>query len=131
MRDDATNASQIQLWVDRLKAGDPAARDELIACACNRLLALTRKIKRGFAEVGRWEQTEDVFQNATLRLCQALEKVELTDARHFLRLAAVQIRREMIDLAPLSRPAWHGGSSCNQCATARRRQPAGSALRTG
>ena len=66
MRDDATNASQIQLWVDRLRAGDPAAHDELIACACNRLMALTRKIKRGFADVGRWEQTEDVFQNATL-----------------------------------------------------------------
>ena len=32
-------------------------------------------------------------------LGQALEKVELTDARHFLRLAAVQIRREMIDMA--------------------------------
>ena len=47
------------------------------------------------------------FQNATLRLCQALEKVELTDARHFLRLAAVQIRREMIDLTHITaRMAW-------------------------
>lgn len=69
MRDDATNTHQIEFCIDRLGHGDPAARDELIACACNRLLALTRRIKRSFGGLGRWEQTEDVFQNAALRLC--------------------------------------------------------------
>ncbi|MBL7037988.1 MAG: sigma-70 family RNA polymerase sigma factor [Pirellulaceae bacterium] len=99
MPESTTETSQIQYWIDRMKAGDASARDQLIAAACNRLLALTRKIKGGFADVGRWEQTEDVFQNAAMRLCHALEKVELSDSRHFFRLAAVQIRRELIDMS--------------------------------
>jgi RNA polymerase sigma-70 factor (ECF subfamily) len=56
-------------------------------------------MKRDFDRVGRWEQTEDVLQNASLRLYEALGQVELTDVRHFYRLAALQIRRELIDLA--------------------------------
>jgi RNA polymerase sigma-70 factor (ECF subfamily) len=54
---------------------------------------------RDFPEVHRWEQTDDVWQNASLRLWRALEHVQPVDARHFLRLAALQIRRELIDLA--------------------------------
>jgi RNA polymerase sigma-70 factor (ECF subfamily) len=62
------------------------------------LLRLTRKMLRNFPEVRRWEQTDDVWQNASLRLWRSLEQVQLVDARHFLRLAALQIRRELIDL---------------------------------
>ncbi len=93
------STGQVQYWIDRMKAGDSSARDQLIGVACTRLMRLTRKIKGNYAAVGRWEQTDDVFQNAALRLCRALESVELNDARHFFRLAAVQIRRELIDLA--------------------------------
>lgn len=99
MSESTTETSRIQYWIDRVKAGDASGRDQLIAAACNRLTALTHKIKSDFADVGRWEQTEDVFQNAAMRLCRALETVELTDARHFFRLAAVQIRRELIDMS--------------------------------
>ena len=60
---------------------------------------MTRSIKNDFPRVGRWEQTEDVVQNASLRLYRALEQVEISDARHFYRLAALQIRRELIDLS--------------------------------
>lgn len=90
---------QIRRCIERLRRGDPQARDELLELACGRLLRITRKIKRGFPQVGRWEQTEDVAQNASIRLYQALASVELADARHFFRLAAVQIRRELIDMA--------------------------------
>jgi RNA polymerase sigma-70 factor (ECF subfamily) len=92
------STSQVQYWIDRMNAGDPSAREQLIAATCSRLMRLTGKIKGSFPEVGRWEQTDDVFQNAALRLCRAMESVQLTDARHFFRLAAVQIRRELIDL---------------------------------
>ncbi len=90
---------QIENWIERLQAGDDSARDQLIDCACDRLLKLTRTIKRGFDRVNRWEQTEDVFQRATLRLFQSLKEVKLNDARHFYRLAALQIRRELVDLS--------------------------------
>jgi RNA polymerase sigma-70 factor (ECF subfamily) len=88
----------------RLRSGDHTAREELLARTCDRLVAVTRKIKRDFAQVGRWEQTEDVFQNASLRLCRAMAHVEIKDSRHFFRLAAAQIRRELLDLVR----HWHG-----------------------
>ena len=93
------HTARIQALVDRLIAGDESARDDLIQCAWNRIMRMTRRISRDYPGVRRWEQTEDVFQNALLRLWKALEKVELNDARHFLRLAAEKIRFELIDLA--------------------------------
>ena len=47
----------------------------------------------------RWVETDDVLQNSLMRLMRALEKVEVESPRHFLALSALQIRRELIDLA--------------------------------
>ena len=52
-----------------------------------------------FPGVHRWDQTDDVLQNATVRLCRALEKVHPPMVADFFRLAAAQIRRELIDLS--------------------------------
>lgn len=52
-----------------------------------------------YPRVHRWEQTDDVFQQATLRLYSSLEDVKPESPRIFLRLAATQIRRTLIDLA--------------------------------
>jgi len=46
----------------------------------------------------RWEQTDDVFQNSMVRLHRALAGTEVRSVSHFFNLAAVQIRRELIDL---------------------------------
>jgi RNA polymerase sigma factor (sigma-70 family) len=98
--DDATYSStQIQLRLDRLRAGDATARDELLTIACDRLSRLARKMLRSYPGVRRWEQTDDVVQNAALRLCRSLEEVKPASVRSFINLAAVQIRRELIDLA--------------------------------
>lgn len=91
--------SQVEHCLQRFQDGDPSARDELINLTYDRLLALTRKISRTFPNVKRWEETQDVAQEACLRLHQALERVELNDARHFFRLAAQKIRFELIDSA--------------------------------
>jgi RNA polymerase sigma-70 factor (ECF subfamily) len=91
-------SAQIQHCLDRMAQGDERARGELLACACQRLTRLARKMLRDFPDVQRWEQTDDVRQNASLRLWRALGQVPLTDARHFFRLAALQIRRELLDL---------------------------------
>jgi RNA polymerase sigma-70 factor (ECF subfamily) len=90
---------QVDKWIKRLREGDREARDALLACAGDRLLRLTRKMLRVSADVRRWEQTDDVFQNAMMRLYRSLEQIELQDARHFFNVAALQIRRELIDLA--------------------------------
>lgn len=90
---------QFQIWIDRLQAGDPDARDELLRQACERLRRLTRKMLKGFSRVKRWELTDDVLQNALVRLWNALRDVTPRSARDFYALAALQVRRELIDLA--------------------------------
>jgi RNA polymerase sigma-70 factor (ECF subfamily) len=54
---------------------------------------------RKFPGVERWEQSDDVFQNAMLRLLAALETVNPENTRAFVGLCTEQIRRELIDLA--------------------------------
>lgn len=89
----------IQGWIDRLRAGDDSARAALLDCACDRLRRLARKMLRRYPGVARWEQDDDVLQNALIRLDRALRAVAPPTARDFFRLATEQIRRELIDLA--------------------------------
>jgi RNA polymerase sigma-70 factor (ECF subfamily) len=84
--------------LERLHQGDPSARDELIAISQERLRLLTRRILRGYPDLGRWEQTDDVLQNVLLRLERSLREVQLASTLDFLRLAAALVRRELIDL---------------------------------
>ena len=88
----------MQGWIERLKKGDASARHELIDCSCRRLLQLTRKMLRRFPRVKRWEETDDVLQNVSMRLHRALGQVVPADVRDFLKLASLQIRRELLDL---------------------------------
>jgi RNA polymerase sigma-70 factor (ECF subfamily) len=96
-RDDRT--TEIQGWLERLRAGDDSARGALLATARDRLARLARKMLKGFAGVGRWEQPDDVVQNALIRLDRSLRAVSPPTAQDFFRLAAAQVRRELIDLA--------------------------------
>jgi len=98
MSDQVSQTVLIRDCIDHLRQGDEFARGELLNLACQRLLRIAHKLKQDFPQVQRWEQTEDVLQNASLRLYEALQKVELADTRHFFRLAALQIRRELIDM---------------------------------
>jgi RNA polymerase sigma factor (sigma-70 family) len=94
-----TEISTLQGWIDRLRAGDAAARDRLLEHASKRLERLTRKMLRGFPAVHRWEQTDDVLQNALVRLCRSLGNIVPETSCEFFRFAAAHIRRELIDLA--------------------------------
>jgi RNA polymerase sigma-70 factor (ECF subfamily) len=85
--------------LDRLRAGDARARDSLLEHTCDRLRRLTRRMLKTYPGVRRWEGTDDVLQNALLRLHRALADVAPESARHFHQLAALAIRRELLDLA--------------------------------
>lgn len=89
----------IETYLQQANAGDDHARQQLLLIADERLLALSRKLKRGFPKVGRWEQTEDVCQQASLKLYDALRATTVADSRHFFRLAAKKIRETLIDMA--------------------------------
>jgi RNA polymerase sigma-70 factor (ECF subfamily) len=92
-------AAVTERWVHRLRAGDDQAREQLLNCACERLTRLTHKMLKRFGRVKRWEQTDDVVQNALLRLYRSLADVQPASAVEFYRLAALNIRRELLDLA--------------------------------
>jgi RNA polymerase sigma-70 factor (ECF subfamily) len=81
-----------------MRAGDPAAADELFRRLGERLERLARKMLRGFPAVRRWEGTGDVLQNASLRLLQALRKVRPDSTRTFFALAGKHLRYELMDL---------------------------------
>ncbi len=111
----------IQACLDQLKQGDRAVRERLIEFAYERLQRMAKKMKHDFDRVGRWEQTDDILQNASMRLFEALKHVEIADVRHFYRLAALQIRRELIDLCR----HYHGPLGAGANHQSQRRQAPG------
>jgi hypothetical protein len=86
--------TQVVAWVERLTIGDDSAFNELLIHFEARLLRLTRKRLKTFPAVRRWEQTDDVFQAAAIRLRNALKDVTPRSTRDFIGLAALQVRRE-------------------------------------
>jgi RNA polymerase sigma-70 factor (ECF subfamily) len=96
----ADSSVHVRQCLERLRAGDAAARDDLLAGAVERLRRLARKLLRDdFPRLRRWEETDDVFQNAAWRLYRALDGTVPETPLEFYRLAALQIRRELLDLA--------------------------------
>jgi RNA polymerase sigma-70 factor (ECF subfamily) len=98
MPDERTTV-QIERCLDRLRDGDAAARQELLDRTCHRLRQLVRTMLADFPDVRTWEGSDDVLQEALLRLCRALANVAPASARDFFRLAAHHIRWELLDLA--------------------------------
>jgi len=76
-----------------------AARDALVTAAIDHMRSVAHRMTRGFPQVRRWDETDDVVQGASLRLARALDAVVPADGRHLLNLIATQVRRELIDLA--------------------------------
>ena len=93
------STSRLQPLLARANAGDAAARAELIEHSCQRLRRLAHALLHDFPRVRRWEDTDDVLQNALLRLLRSLQAVAPQGVADYFRLAARQMRRELIDLA--------------------------------
>lgn len=95
----AGSSDQLQKLLSAAATGDDSSRSRLIERASERLRVLTRMmLRREFSRLKRWEETDDVFQGAMLRLYQSLEEVRLGSLREFFGLAATQVRRTLIDL---------------------------------
>jgi RNA polymerase sigma-70 factor (ECF subfamily) len=86
-------------YLDRFQAGDREAADALVRVTCGRLELLARKMLQGFPNVKRWADTDDVLQNALMRLLRTLQSLRPETTRDFVNLAATHIRRELLDLA--------------------------------
>ncbi|MEZ6132588.1 MAG: sigma-70 family RNA polymerase sigma factor [Planctomycetaceae bacterium] len=58
-----------------------------------------RQLMNGFPLVRRWEETDDICQEAALRMHRALQSMEPQSRRHVENLVALQVRRTLIDHA--------------------------------
>lgn len=101
--------------LDRLKQGDATASGELISSISRRLIVLARRMLRDDPRVSQREQSEDVLQQAAMCLQRRLADVVTETPQDFLRLAASQVRRELMDLARHN--FSHAGSGANHADT--------------
>lgn len=101
MPDSSPSSRPLPDWFQRMQAGDPAALNELLRVAGDRLERLARRMLRQFPNVRRLADTGDVCQEAVVRLLRSLLQLDRspTNVRAFLALAAIHIRRELLDLA--------------------------------
>lgn len=99
MASDIGSTVQIQNCLAALRDGKESARRELIEYAQQRFDSLARTMIKDYPQVRRWEETGDILQAAMIRLWRALESFVPQNALAFRRLAALELRRELIDLA--------------------------------
>jgi RNA polymerase sigma factor (sigma-70 family) len=99
MERDSRLNEDLQRLLDRLAAGDESAVAALIERSVERLRFMAHTRFRKFPRVRRLHETDDVLNDAAMRLVRALRAVRPTSPSAFLGLAGEQIRRELIDLA--------------------------------
>jgi RNA polymerase sigma-70 factor (ECF subfamily) len=89
----------ISACLKRLANNDDSAREKLLEICDSRLRKLSHRLLGRFASVRRWDNTDDVAQNAAMRLYRALAETVPDSPRGLMGLMATQIQRELIDLA--------------------------------
>jgi RNA polymerase sigma-70 factor (ECF subfamily) len=94
----AAGTTTLQQLLDEAAFQNGSIYDKLLEHASERLRALSRKSLRSFPRLTSLVQTDDVLQDALLRLHTSLNKVRPSSLRGFFGLAAIQIRRNLIDL---------------------------------
>jgi len=80
--------------VDRTRAAEA-----LVCLATDRLRYMAHRMLRRYPTVRRFLETDDIALGAALRLHRALGSVAPANPAAFLGLLALQVRRELIDLA--------------------------------
>jgi len=96
----------------RLRSGDPRAREAVVELCQTRLRVLVHRMLRRFPNVRRWDETDDICQDAATDLWRALDSLSLSEPVEVLRIAHTIVKRKLIDRArkyagPLSDAANH------------------------
>jgi len=94
-----TITDRLACCLERLAAGEKSARNEILEICDQRMRVLSHRLLGKFAKVRRWDNTDDVAQNAAIRLHRALADTVPDSPRGLMGLMATQIQRELIDLA--------------------------------
>lgn len=74
-------------------------RDEMVERYYEKLHCDTSRMLRRYPVLKRWEETDDVVQLSLMRLIKTLRSLPIESELHFCRLASLQVRRTLIDLA--------------------------------
>lgn len=91
--------SRLEVLHPAVLAGDAAACEEAVGIVATRMRHFAHRMLRSFRSVRRWDDTDDIVQNAAIRFLRALQEVTPESASHLVNLATLQIRREIFDLA--------------------------------
>jgi len=81
-----------------LPEGPPFQPDAIIALCMTRLRRFASRMLSRYTKSRRKEDTDDLLQNAALRLHRALGDVHVESTEHALALAITQIKRELLDM---------------------------------
>src|SRR5262245_26521404 len=90
---------RLQDLLDLHQAGDGPARDALLEHARSRFQHLAHRMFHAHTDLRALHETDDVLQEALVRLHRALAQVKPVAVRAFYALAARQIRWVLLDLA--------------------------------
>lgn len=80
------------------RVADGLSVDELVVLCTSRLRSLARRMLRGGAALRQVDDTDDLLQNASIRLCRAFAAVTIDSPRAAMGLAVTQLKRELVDL---------------------------------
>ena len=90
---------EMQTSLGRANGGDRESFSRLIRRFETRLRRLVQQMFHDFPRLKRWEQTDDIYQQAVIRLHQSLDKARPNSIDQFLGLTATQVRRTLLDLS--------------------------------
>jgi RNA polymerase sigma factor (sigma-70 family) len=82
-----------------LNARNADARNAVIAVTCERVRRMAHRMLWKYPNVARWSDADDVAQCVFIRLHRSLIAVKPKSASHFFGLVALEMRRELIDMA--------------------------------
>lgn len=109
--DSGVLADEIAGCLEEIASGNLEARDRVFELCSERLYLLARRMLSRYPRVRRWNDTDDLFQAAAIRLHRALAETQPESARGLLALAGTQMHRELVDLA--RRSAGKGAYEAN------------------
>lgn len=89
----------LEVLLQRLREGDPAAREVLFESLYGPLRRLSQRMLQGFPGVRAWEEAEDVLHNALLRLLRSLPRAQPASLGELRGRAAAGIHWELLSLA--------------------------------
>jgi len=124
MSDPSLDTVVLQDCLDRWRAGEKGAADELLRKAHARLEKLARRMTRSFPNVRGMAEVDDILQNSLMRFLRTLLTLRPNTTRDFFNLAALHIRRELLDLARTCRSKRTVAFDLNDSSVAAAPEPA-------